>query len=257
MAAYGPLALKLAGEVGDGFILQLADVDIAAWMINTVRDRGRRRRPRPGRDHVLRGRADVRRRRLGAHARPVPLVRRHGRQPRGRHRREVRRHAATVPQALTDYIKGREGYDYNEHGQAGNTHTDFVPDEIVDRFCILGTADEHIAKLEAAQGARRRPVRRLPAARQQGGDTAGLRRDGHACCESTVRRGRATGGVRRGGTWCSQRIGVLGQLCEGIESVRSVQRVSRFLDGCYEVADTDIERVGRNSALVRRGEIRC
>ena len=29
-----------------------------------------------------------------------------------------------VPQALTDYIKGREGYDYNEHGQAGNAHTD-------------------------------------------------------------------------------------------------------------------------------------
>ena len=38
VAAYGPLALKLTGEVGDGFILQLADLDIAAWMIKTVRD---------------------------------------------------------------------------------------------------------------------------------------------------------------------------------------------------------------------------
>ncbi|MDQ1554505.1 MAG: hypothetical protein QOK46_1583, partial [Microbacteriaceae bacterium] len=37
VAAYGPLALKLAGEVGDGFILQLADLDIAEWMIATVR----------------------------------------------------------------------------------------------------------------------------------------------------------------------------------------------------------------------------
>ena len=37
VAAYGPLALKTAGEVGDGFILQLADVDIAAWMIKSVR----------------------------------------------------------------------------------------------------------------------------------------------------------------------------------------------------------------------------
>ena len=54
----------------------------------------------------------------------------------------------SVPQALTDYIKGREGYDYNEHGRAGNTHADFVPDEIVDRFCILGTVEDHIAKLE-------------------------------------------------------------------------------------------------------------
>ena len=35
-------------------------------------------------------------------------------------------------------------------GPATPTPT-FVPDEIVDRFCILGTADEHIAKLEAAR----------------------------------------------------------------------------------------------------------
>jgi hypothetical protein len=53
-----------------------------------------------------------------------------------------------VPQALTDYIKGREGYDYNEHGRAGNLHTPFIPDEIMDRFCVLGTADDHIAKLK-------------------------------------------------------------------------------------------------------------
>jgi probable F420-dependent oxidoreductase len=52
-----------------------------------------------------------------------------------------------IPQVLTDYIKGREGYDYNEHGRAGNVHTAFVPDEIVDRFCILGTPDDHVAKL--------------------------------------------------------------------------------------------------------------
>ena len=38
IAAYGPLALKATGEVGDGFILQLADVDIAKWMIAAVRD---------------------------------------------------------------------------------------------------------------------------------------------------------------------------------------------------------------------------
>jgi alkanesulfonate monooxygenase SsuD/methylene tetrahydromethanopterin reductase-like flavin-dependent oxidoreductase (luciferase family) len=54
-----------------------------------------------------------------------------------------------VPQALTDYIKGREGYDYNEHGRAGNTHAEFVPDDIVERFCVLGTPEDHIAKLKA------------------------------------------------------------------------------------------------------------
>jgi alkanesulfonate monooxygenase SsuD/methylene tetrahydromethanopterin reductase-like flavin-dependent oxidoreductase (luciferase family) len=55
---------------------------------------------------------------------------------------------AAIPKALTDYIKGREGYDYNEHGRAGNTHTSFVPDEIVDRFCIVGPVDEHVRRLE-------------------------------------------------------------------------------------------------------------
>ena len=43
-----------------------------------------------------------------------------------------------VPQALTDYIKARQGYDYSHHGQAGNPSTEFVPDEIIDRFCVLG-----------------------------------------------------------------------------------------------------------------------
>jgi alkanesulfonate monooxygenase SsuD/methylene tetrahydromethanopterin reductase-like flavin-dependent oxidoreductase (luciferase family) len=54
---------------------------------------------------------------------------------------------APVPKALTEYIKGREGYDYNEHGRAGNSHTSFVPDDIVDRFCILGDVDEHVRRL--------------------------------------------------------------------------------------------------------------
>ena len=61
----------------------------------------------------------------------------------------VRRYGADgeIPQALTDYIKAREGYDYAHHGRAGNPDTEFVPDEIVDRFCVLGTVDDHVAKL--------------------------------------------------------------------------------------------------------------
>jgi alkanesulfonate monooxygenase SsuD/methylene tetrahydromethanopterin reductase-like flavin-dependent oxidoreductase (luciferase family) len=54
-----------------------------------------------------------------------------------------------VPEALTAYIKERHGYDYSHHGRAGNPSTDFVPDEIVDRFCLLGPAEAHIEKLQA------------------------------------------------------------------------------------------------------------
>src|SRR5258708_39965649 len=53
-----------------------------------------------------------------------------------------------VPRALTDYIKAREGYDYSHHGKAGNPTTDFVPDEVVDRFCLLGPAEEHLERLQ-------------------------------------------------------------------------------------------------------------
>jgi alkanesulfonate monooxygenase SsuD/methylene tetrahydromethanopterin reductase-like flavin-dependent oxidoreductase (luciferase family) len=53
----------------------------------------------------------------------------------------------TVPQVLTDYIRERQGYDYAEHGRAGNTHTTFVPDEVVDRFCILGPVEHHLKRL--------------------------------------------------------------------------------------------------------------
>ena len=61
VAAYGPLALKTAGEVGDGFILQLADVDIAAWMIGAVREAAEKAGRDPRRDHLLRRGPDVRR----------------------------------------------------------------------------------------------------------------------------------------------------------------------------------------------------
>ncbi|MFV0308338.1 MAG: TIGR03842 family LLM class F420-dependent oxidoreductase, partial [Desertimonas sp.] len=146
VAGYGPRALKLAGEVGDGFILQLADPQIAAWTIAAVR----RAAEEAGRDpdavticvaapaYVGDDLAHQRDQcrwfggMVGNHV--ADIVERYG-------------EASEVPAALTDYIKGRHGYDYNQHGQAGNTHADFVPDEIVDRFCILGPVDEHRRRL--------------------------------------------------------------------------------------------------------------
>ena len=146
MAAYGPKALKLTGEVADGFILQLADLDIAEWMIKTVRkaavDAGRDpaavkfcvAAPAYVGDDLVHQREQTRwfGGMVGNHI--ADIVRRYG-------------ESGAVPQALTDYIRGREGYDYAEHGRAGNPHADFVPDEIVDRFCVLGPAEAHIEKL--------------------------------------------------------------------------------------------------------------
>jgi hypothetical protein len=52
-----------------------------------------------------------------------------------------------VPAALTGYIKGRDGYDYSHHGRAGNRSTDFVPDEVVERFCLLGPPAAQLERL--------------------------------------------------------------------------------------------------------------
>jgi probable F420-dependent oxidoreductase len=146
VAAYGPKALALTGEVGDGYILQLADPDIAAWMIAAVR----RAAEKAGRDPAaikfcvaapayvgddLAHQRDQCRwfgGMVGNHV--ADIVARYGSD-------------GAVPQVLTDYIKGRQGYDYAEHGRAGNTHTTFVPDEIVDRFCVLGPVEHHLKRL--------------------------------------------------------------------------------------------------------------
>jgi probable F420-dependent oxidoreductase len=147
VAGYGPKALKLIGEVGDGFILQLADPDIAAWTIGAVRKAAEEAGRDPATltfcaaapayvtDDLGHARDQCRwfGGMVGNHV--ADIVARYG-------------ESSEVPAALTDYIKGREGYDYNEHGQAGNVHTQFVPDEIVDRFCVLGPVEEHVRRIQ-------------------------------------------------------------------------------------------------------------
>ncbi|ABS05731.1 TIGR03842 family LLM class F420-dependent oxidoreductase [Kineococcus radiotolerans] len=154
VAAYGPKALQLTGEVADGFILQLADPDIAAWTIRFVREAAERAGRDPGSVKICVA---------------APAYVTDGSQAALEHARDqcrwfggmvgnhvadiVERYGATgeVPAALTGYIAGRRGYDYNEHGRAGNTHADFVPDEIVDRFCVIGTAEQHRERMRALQ----------------------------------------------------------------------------------------------------------
>ena len=147
VAAYGPKALALTGEVADGFILQLADPDITAWSIKAVRKAAASAGRDPAAVKICVAAPayvgdDVAHQRdqcrwfggmVGNHV--ADIVARYGAD------------GAAVPPALTDYIAGRQGYDYNEHGRAGNTHTAFVPDEIVDRFCLLGPPAAHVARL--------------------------------------------------------------------------------------------------------------
>jgi alkanesulfonate monooxygenase SsuD/methylene tetrahydromethanopterin reductase-like flavin-dependent oxidoreductase (luciferase family) len=52
-----------------------------------------------------------------------------------------------LPADLTAYVRGRPGYDYRHHAESGSSNAAFVDDESVDRFCVIGEPDEHIAKL--------------------------------------------------------------------------------------------------------------
>jgi len=147
-AGYGPKALTLIGQKCDGFILQLADPYLVEWTSKFVRNAAKEAGRNPddikicvaapayvGED-IAHQRDQVRwfGGMVGNHV--ADLVERYGDD------------GSMVPAALSDYIKTREGYDYDHHGKAGNPSTDFVPDEVIDRFCILGTVDQHIARME-------------------------------------------------------------------------------------------------------------
>ncbi|MBM4792638.1 TIGR03842 family LLM class F420-dependent oxidoreductase [Streptomyces sioyaensis] len=148
MGAYGPKALAMAGELADGFILQLADPFLTEWMVKAVRqaaaDAGRDpaevticvAAPAYVGDDLDHARAQCRwfGGMVGNHV--ADLVERYG------ERSDV------VPEELTEYIKAREGYDYAQHGRAGSPHADFVPDAVVDRFCLLGPVAAHRERLE-------------------------------------------------------------------------------------------------------------
>ena len=147
-AGYGPKALEMIGQVADGFILQLADPAIVRWTVERVKQAAEAAGRDPAAVSIVVAAPayvgdDLDHQRdqcrwfggmVGNHV--ADLVDKYGGD------------GAQVPSALTDYIKNRQGYDYNEHGRVGNSHTAFVPDEIIDRFCILGPPERHIERLE-------------------------------------------------------------------------------------------------------------
>ncbi|MFE3106289.1 TIGR03842 family LLM class F420-dependent oxidoreductase [Kitasatospora indigofera] len=153
MGAYGPKALALTGQQADGFILQLADPYLTEYMIKAVRAAA----AEAGRDPAALTICVAAPAYVTADDSPETLA--HAREQCrwfggmvGNHVADLvghyGEHSSLVPEALTDYIKGRQGYDYSHHGRAGNPDTAFVPDEIVDRFCLIGTAAAQLEKLE-------------------------------------------------------------------------------------------------------------
>ena len=152
VAAYGPKALSSAGRVGDGLVLQIAAPTICKWL----RDQAVAAGKEAGRDmsnykvmcaapaYMGNKKDSIDKVKwfpamVGNHV--ADIVERYG------------ENTDEVPASLTSYIKNRKGYDYSKHGQSDNPYLDFITEDVVDEFCVLGEAEEHITKLRTLKKA--------------------------------------------------------------------------------------------------------
>jgi probable F420-dependent oxidoreductase len=147
VAGYGPKVLNLAGRVGDGVILQFADPDLISWCLTFVRQGAEE----AGRDFkaieimaaapawISRDLSTARER-----VRWFPaLVSNHVVDLVSRYPPEE------LPPSLTSYVRNRPGYDYRHHCEVDSDNRQFVSDEVVDRFCLVGDVEAHLKKLQA------------------------------------------------------------------------------------------------------------
>jgi probable F420-dependent oxidoreductase len=144
IAGYGPVALKLTGRIADGAMLQIGDPDLIRWFASQVKASAAEAGRDPDGVQVMAAApahvgdlADARDRTRWFPA----LVSNHVVDLVNKYPRE------DLPPELTSYIRDREGYDYLHHAEVGSSNASFVTDEIVDRFCLVGPVDQHIARL--------------------------------------------------------------------------------------------------------------
>lgn len=152
IAAYGPKALAGAGRSGDGLVIQLADPGLVKYFSEQAFKAGEE----AGKDMsnykimsaapVWVGDIDKAREQtrwfpamVGNHV--ADIVEKYGMD------------SPDIPSSLTTYIEGRKGYDYKEHADKDADHLDFITEDIVDAFGILGSVDDHIAKLKELEAA--------------------------------------------------------------------------------------------------------
>jgi probable F420-dependent oxidoreductase len=146
VAGYGPKALAVAGRVGDGVIIQLADPQIIQWIMATARasaeEAGRDPAalkcivgaPSKVTDDLRQAREEVRWFPAMVSNHVMDLIERYG-------------WDSEIPAALTDFVKARKFYDYSEHSRVGAKHGEFVSDEICERFSVIGDVEQTTAKL--------------------------------------------------------------------------------------------------------------
>jgi len=146
IAGYGPKALRCAGKVADGVILQFADPHLIKWCLGFVKEGAEE----AGRDfskiRVMSAApvwvsSDLAKARDRVRWFPA-LVSNHVVDLVSRYKPDE------LPEELTSYVRDRKGYNYLHHAEVGSSNAEFVSDEIVDKFAIVGPADEHVRRLK-------------------------------------------------------------------------------------------------------------
>src|SRR5437879_7538647 len=145
IAGYGPKVLHMAGRVADGIILQFADPALIDWCMSFVKEGARAAGRDSSKIEVMAAAPvwvsddlNVARERV----RWFPaLVSNHVMDLIRQYKPE------DLPPALTSYVQNRAGYDYQHHCEVESSNANFVSNEVVDRFCVVGPVEAHREKL--------------------------------------------------------------------------------------------------------------
>jgi len=153
VAGYGPRVLSVAGRLADGVIIQLADPDIIEWIVGQVRAAAEEAGRDPDQIKVMACAPAYVSDDLAKASEEVrwfpALVSNHVFDLLSKH------DPSELPAALTEYVQQmeRERYDYSEHSRVGAKHGQQVTDETCERFCVLGTVEQHLEKLRRLEQA--------------------------------------------------------------------------------------------------------
>jgi probable F420-dependent oxidoreductase len=151
VAGYGPKVLHMAGRVADGIILQFADPALIDWCMGFVREGAKAAGRDASKIEVMSaapvwvsddlnvGRERVRWFPALVSNHVMDLIRQYK--------------PEDLPPALTSYVQDRGKYDYQHHCEVGSDNAEFVSDEVIDRFCLLGNAEAHRKKLHELERA--------------------------------------------------------------------------------------------------------
>ena len=149
VAAYGPRMLEVAGRVGSGVILECADPHFIVWALGHVRSGA----VSAGRDpHELAVVISTSTYVSSDKAKARDKVRSFGAVV-GNHIAEVLRNAGpdSLPRELTAIVDRRGAYDYHQHVVSGASHAEYIDDDVIDRLCIVGSADECAERLRGLE----------------------------------------------------------------------------------------------------------